>query len=103
MILYLPCSAEILPSMQPRVAPDATLVPRAELWPERKSWHRAAHPRWPGDGIEKAAGCTGPLSRTKRVDDAEAVVEYEPVLHFGTHRIAVGAERRGGDHRVPDR
>jgi hypothetical protein len=44
------------------------------------------------------------LRSTKRVDDAEPLVEHGPVLHvFGSERVAIGVQRRGGDHRIVGR
>jgi hypothetical protein len=41
---------------------------------------------------------------TKRVDDAEPAVEHDPVLHvLGSERVAIGVQRRGGDHGIPGR
>ena len=39
----------------------------------------------------------------KRVDDAEPVIEHDPVLHiFGPKRVAIGAQRGGSDHGIVD-
>jgi hypothetical protein len=49
-------------------------------------------------------GYAATLRSTKWIDDAETVVEHDPVLHiFGPERVAIGVQRRGGDHRIPGR
>lgn len=67
------------------------------------------------DAAEGGAGCQvlagrvesasmSQLRSAERVDDAQPVIEDYPALHiFGPERLAIGLQRRGGDHRIPGR